>query len=117
MPRGELRLQLLEQRERAVSVAPSSVDLEHGCGVDRRLDDPRGLRSFRRVCAALGLPEVGAGEVPRSLAEHDVGKQPVAPLTGEQRAELVLGALLVPRRLTHGDASGVPAPLMWIQLP
>ena len=73
------------------------------------------------VSAASALRSVcqksGPGEVPRSLAEHDVGKQPVAPLTGEQRAELVLGAPLVPRRLTHGDASGVPAPLMWIQLP
>ena len=60
VPRGELRLQLLEQPERTVSVAASPVDLEHRRGVDRRLDDPRGLRSLRRVRAALGLPEVRA---------------------------------------------------------
>ena len=118
VPRGKLRLQLLEQRECVICgrglVCRSRALPWRGSAAGRC---PRSSAFSGASRAALCLPEVRAGKVPCSLAEDDVGKQPVAPLTGEQRAELVLCAPLVPRGLTHGDAGGVPAPLMWIQLP
>ena len=117
MPGGELRRELFEERPRLRTVTRPLVDAPCRSGVNRRLDDAGRLEPRRSIRRPARLPEVRAREIaPVAFREDDVRQQPVAPLAGEQRAKLRLGPILVPARISHGDARGVPAPLVGVQV-
>jgi hypothetical protein len=72
--------------------------------VDGRLDDPRGLAVARGVGAALGVPEVYAGEVLAEAGVEDyLGEEAVSLLAIEEVREFRGSTILGVVGVAHGD--------------
>ena len=80
--------------------------------------DSRGEYALRIVGGVLAVPEVRLREVATQSigVENDLGKHPVMPLSGKACGEFLLGTHLMVSRISDGDESGIPIPLMRIQV-
>ena len=106
--------------EKAVALAagrlPGTVHLPGRPSRGSEAGRCRRSQAAREPPPSARSPRSRGREVARAFGEDDVGQQAVPPLPGEQRPQLLLRARLVPGRVPHGDAGGVPAPLMRIEL-
>lgn len=86
--------------------------------MNRRLDDARCSGIIRGILAGLDLPEGGTWEVTliSGWVEDDVGKETVLPLATEEGIGLTDCFSGVIVRIAHGDESGIPRPLMRVEI-
>jgi hypothetical protein len=118
VPGGQLGVDTLQEGERLGPVRRVLVDLERRTGVQRRLDQPRGLDIIRAAWRVSTPPELRPREVRARWdggIEDDVWHPTVGPLRRQEGLELALGALLPMPAQADGDERRVPAPLMGIQ--
>src|SRR5918994_5653025 len=116
VPSSQLGKQTLEELLGQRLVLGMSVHVQHCRRVDGRLDDPGGLAVARGVGAALGVPEVYAGEVLAETGVEDyLGEEAVFPLAIEEMRDLHDSSVLGVVGVAHGDERRVPRPLVGIQ--